>query len=114
MQRCRNCGASNSADNQFCEECGHGLAATNTAADDAPMPLLLARSVLTAPPIPPPVVVAPPVTAAWTGQVVAAAPRIAGTKIALSEGEHLWRTYPLVHFRPFRRHAHGNLYVTDS
>jgi len=39
---------------------------------------------------------------------------IPGTKIALSEGETLWRSYPLVHFRPFRPRASGTLYITDS
>jgi hypothetical protein len=41
-------------------------------------------------------------------------PKIAGTHIALSEGETLWRTYPVTHFRPFRHRATGTLYVTDS
>lgn len=40
--------------------------------------------------------------------------KIAGTHIALSEGERLWRSYPLTHFRPFRHRAKGTLYVTDS
>lgn len=39
---------------------------------------------------------------------------IPGTLIVLSEGERLWRAYPVLHFRPFRMRAKGTLYVTDS
>lgn len=53
------------------------------------------------------------VVAPWSSPMPGV-PKIAGTHIALSEGERLWRSYPITHVRPFRRRAKGTLFVTDS
>jgi hypothetical protein len=109
VQRCRNCGGANSDDGRFCEECGQellGAAPAALAASQSPAAAVPQVAVLTQP--------APAVAPSRTGQVMRSIPKVEGTHIALSEGERLWRSYPLVHFRPFRRRARGTLYVTDS
>lgn len=103
QHRCRNCGYGNPAENRFCEDCGQPLGMTASAARLTP-PEFVSDGPSTAPSV----VVGPPESALRPLSV------IAGTTIALSEGERLWRSYPMEHFRPFRRQAHGTLYVTDS
>jgi hypothetical protein len=128
VQRCRNCGVPNTDDSQFCEECGQALVGPAQPAPEAPAAALVPPA-----PVPPPqrqllVPPAQPSQPAQSSQFAgydtlpplptsvtrANVPCIGDTKIALSEGEKLWRAYPLVHFRPFRRKARGTLYVTDS
>jgi hypothetical protein len=106
MQRCRNCGTSNTEDSQFCEECGQSLGG-GVASPPVSEHGTVAGDSGQARPVP-----SAPTTSKWADQP--SVPKIEGTKIALSAGERLWRTYPLVHFRPFRRRARGTLYVTDS
>jgi hypothetical protein len=103
QHRCRNCGYSNPAGSRFCEECGQPLGITASAtpltspelASDAPSP-------------------APSVVVGAPDSALPSLSLIPGTTIALSEGERLWRSYPMEHFRPFRSRARGTLYVTDS
>lgn len=122
MIRCRECGFGNADDSRFCEECGGALperggtptrevAAVDPPTDPpapAPTPAPLPARAPHAPgPRPAP---APARVQVSTLPV----PRIPVSNIALSEGERLWRTYPILHFRPFRPHAKGTLHITDS
>jgi hypothetical protein len=103
QQRCRNCGYGNPEGNRFCEECGQPLAIA-ASATQLTSPELRADFPSSAPSV----VVGAPESALGSVSFI---PR---TPIALSEGERLWRSYPIVHFRPFRSRARGALYVTDS
>lgn len=99
QNRCRNCGHRNAAESRFCEECGQLLEIT-ASAKGLTSPELVSDAASSAASV-----------AAGAGNSL---PLIPGTTIALSEGEKLWRSYPIVHFRPFRARARGSLYVTDS
>jgi hypothetical protein len=101
--RCRNCGNANTAGSQFCEQCGQPLGVT-AANEVSTVPLMRSGGPSNGP---------RGSTIAATGSL-RPVPIIPGTKIALSEGEHLLRAYPLVHFRPFRNKANAKLFVTDS
>jgi hypothetical protein len=103
QQRCRNCGYGNPEANRFCEECGQSLGITARATR-----FTSPEQRSDAPSTPPSAVAGPPDSARGRLSL------IEGTTIALSEGERLWRSYPMEHFRPFRTRAHGTLYVTDS
>ena len=101
MIRCRNCGFGNSDDVRFCEECGEAFTLRSGLQEDAThqgavSPTIIPETVTSVP---------------TRGSSVSTIP---GTGIALGEGERLWRTYPILHFRPFRPRARGTLYVTDS
>ena len=103
-QRCRNCGyGGNPAGSQFCEECGKPLGHT-ASATQLTSPELRADFPSSA----------PSVVAGAPESALGSVSFIPGTTIALSEGERLWRSYPVVHFRPFRARARGMLYITDS
>lgn len=133
MQRCRNCGSGNEDDSAYCQDCGEPLATREPAparpdavteptsanaterfsAQTSSMRTRLLPSSAQADTAP----LAgefsgPPAAPGVTPRTLV--PTIPGTNIVLSEGERLWRAYPLLHFRPFRRNARGNLYVTDS
>jgi hypothetical protein len=114
MQRCRNCGSSNDDESLYCQDCGEPLRpAAGPAVTPPPefvqtMPTQpVERDPVTAAPAP-----APPAPSPASPR--AGMPTIPATNIVLSEGERLWRSYPLLHFRPFRIHARGTLHVTDS
>lgn len=101
MIRCRNCGFGNSDDVRFCEECGEALTPRANGQEDETRQLSVS-----------PTIVPEAVTDLPTRD--SSISTIPGTGIALGEGEHLWRTYPILHFRPFRPRARGTLYITDS
>ncbi len=109
MQRCRNCGTANDEGGAFCEGCGQPLtdsgAPSGSSQTDTVPRTLVARTSESGRPTSVP---------SGTAPIRPKVSTIPGTNIALSEGETLWRTYPILHFRPFRRSAHGTLFVTDS
>ncbi len=139
MQRCRNCGSGNEDDSAYCQDCGQPLAAREPAPTQ---PEPVTETTLEGPAerfTPPPPTPAPspsmrtpfrpsfaqssvePLPGEFSGPPPAPGvtprtlvPTIPSTNIVLSEGERLWRAYPLLHFRPFRWRARGTLYVTDS
>lgn len=136
MQRCRNCGSGNEDDSLYCQDCGEPLATRDPVpVDPEPEP---ARGETTQTRVIEPASSGPRLGASFRqferpaaadgaldGEFSGAppapgvtsrtlVPTIPGTTIVLSEGERLWRAYPLLHFRPFRWRARGTLFVTDS